>query len=90
MTESRCPWKVHWGVGQESTTQCEKPERHDWKSLATRVHEGRVANPAAEAGFTVITWLGGDRREYTGEWPGPCDRTAGCILHLGHHGGCAT
>jgi hypothetical protein len=81
----RCPWKIHWGVGQESTTQCAKDEH-----LTTHAeHEGMAAN-----GVTMISWWAGDRREYTGDWPGNCQLlsdgvSAPCTLHTGHHGRCA-
>ena len=100
MSESRCPWKIHWGVGQESTTQCDKDEhlgkpvfRTDegvpyWRPDSDLKHEGPAGN-----GVTTIVWLAGDRREYTGDWPGPCpllERGLGnCTLHMGHHGRCA-
>lgn len=81
---TQCPWKIHWGVSQDSTTQCGKEEHGDAE------HSGRHPNPAAPNGHTVIQWQRGDRREYTGPWPGPCRRMSGCVLHLGHHGRCAT
>lgn len=92
----RCPWKIHWGVGQESTTQCAKDDGHlPWRIGLMTVkgdieHEGLAGN-----GITTITWLAGDRREYTGDWPGYCTKlprevhAGGCTLHLGHHGRCA-
>lgn len=94
----QCPWKIHWGVGQESTTQCEREEHLSYERIGLAEirkerwdqHEGRHPNPAAEGGFTAVTWRAGDRREYTGEWPGPCERTPGCILHAGHLRRCAT
>lgn len=93
---ARCPWKVHWGVSQESTTQCGKDEHvgATWPDgmpktplpqMADPEHVGRHANPAAPGGVTMISWLAGDRREYTGDWPGPCPRQP-CTLHAGHHG----
>jgi hypothetical protein len=58
-------------------------------ALPREEHRGKFDNPAAESGQTVLTWLARDRREYTGEWPGPCTRTPGCILHQGHLRMCA-
>lgn len=80
---TECPWKIHWGVDQESTTQCGRGVHADDH------HEGRHPNPANPDGYTVISWHAGDRREYIGKWPGPCDRTPGCILHKGHVRRCA-
>jgi hypothetical protein len=75
---SRCPWKIHWGTGQESTTQCDRPE-HD--VTADPDHEG----PTGVMDGQRVTWVAGDRREYTGEWPGLCPDQP-CILHAGHRG----
>jgi hypothetical protein len=53
-------------------------------------HEGPGIMPGQ-----VIYWHAGDRREYTGEWPGYCDRLpgmpfqGGCTLPRGHQGRCA-
>lgn len=53
-------------------------------------HEG----PGLIAGQRIF-WQSGDRREYTGEWPGYCDKiplpafAGGCVLPLNHGGGCA-
>jgi hypothetical protein len=74
-----CPWKIHWGVSQESTTQCSKDDNHP-----EREHSGPAGN-----GVTVITWYPGDRRQYTGDWPGGCTKAGDCMLHNGHHGNCA-
>ena len=88
-----CQWKIHWGTGQESTTQCAKPE-HVY-ALTVTPEAGRYSvafagEPEHEGPTGVhpgqkITWQAGDRREYTGDWPGPCPHQP-CILHLGHHG----
>jgi hypothetical protein len=91
----RCPWKIHWGVSQESTTQCDK-DVHLTNLVAMPLPDGRVAvdydgdgahaGPALMAGQR-ITWQAGDRREYTGDWPGLCPGSGqGCTLHAGHHG----
>lgn len=74
---AQCPWKIHYGVTQEATSECGKGGHLP----ADPVHEG----PGLVTGQT-ITWYAGDRREYTGEWPGPCPAQP-CILHAGHHGG---
>lgn len=75
----RCPWKVHFGVSQDATTQCDR------ESHADPDHEG----PGPYFDYQRVSWQAGDRREYTGDWPGPCPVTPGCTLHLGHHGRCA-
>ena len=101
---SRCPWKIHWGVGQESTTQCDKdehlgspiytdPEGQVWWGPGADIEHAGPGLP--EFPGQRITWLAGDRREYTGHWPGYCANLAGephaggCTLHAGHHGRCA-
>ena len=97
---TRCPWKIRWTFGSDA--QCERdlhidkvviethPDgRYDVTTIGdglpdTHVHRFR-------AGVTELTWNAGDRREFTGDWPGPCDRGLrnGCTLHAGHHGRCA-
>jgi len=81
---TQCPWKIHWAAGQEHTTQCGRNRHSD------QHHRGRHPNPDSSTGYTVIQWIAGDRREYTGEWPGPCVETPGCVLHTRHKGRCAT
>lgn len=92
-----CTWKIHFGVTPEAVTRCDKPEHLD--GVTSHAEFTRHAFPAGtdmeHAGpgpFTEgqrVTWQAGDRREYTGEWPGPCAATAGCTLHAGHLGRCA-
>lgn len=89
-----CPWRIHWGVGQESTTQCAKPV-HMTLHTITQLSDGRIAvdcdgDPEHEGPSGVqfgqkIQWQAGDRREYVGDWPGLCPHQP-CILHLGHNG----
>lgn len=89
----RCAWKIHWGTLQEHTTQCDRdehvtipadaPEEAMRSILLTQgdgKHQGQAGN-----GVTMIEWMAGDRREYTGPWPGLCPYQP-CILHLGHYG----
>jgi hypothetical protein len=73
---SQCPWKIHFGVSQDATVQCGREEHADPD------HEGQ--NPFV-SWESVISWQAGDRREYTGEWPGACPEQP-CTLHAGHHG----
>lgn len=97
MSEERCPWKIHWGVGQESTTQCDN-FAHVFNVDVTTLPNGHLVNyvgdpshsgPSGVMPGQRITWEAGDRREYVGDWPGECDKLPGCTLHLGHHGRCA-
>lgn len=81
----QCPWKIHWGVSQDSTTQCGRDAHAGDGS-----HRGMHPNEKAPDGYTLIQWHAGDRREYTGAWPGYCLKISGCVLHTGHHGRCAT
>jgi hypothetical protein len=76
-TPPQCPWKIRWTFGQDA--QCGKPPHTDPH------HRARLPN-----GITVLNWEALDRREFTGDWPGPCRLTPGCILHTGHLRGCAT
>jgi len=71
-----CPWKIHYGASQELTSQCGKQEHLP----GDQEHEGPGL---PQFPYQRITWQAGDRREYTGDWPGPCPE---CTLHLGHHG----
>jgi hypothetical protein len=95
---TRCPWKIRWTYGQDA--QCEKkdhlelveiiPQPGGQFSVATAgvspEHEAQVGPHRA----TRLHWEAGDRREFTGDWPGPCvNLVAGCTLHAGHHGRCA-
>jgi hypothetical protein len=73
-----CPWSIRWTFGTD--TRCDKPEHVD----GDPEHSGPAGN-----GVTRISWLAGDRREFTGDWPGPCTKLPGCVLHTGHHGRCA-
>ena len=82
----RCPVKIHYGVSSDTHTQCTKDEDHwDLRTGRDDPHEG--PGLPQFPGQRII-WQPGDRREYVGEWPGPCTQP-GCVLHLGHLGRCA-
>lgn len=87
-----CQWKLHFGVGQDATVQCGLGEHVPAGATVAQ----RMTLPAAQSRHsgrfqaTQINWTAGDRREYTGPWPGQCLARSGCILHTGHHGRCAT
>jgi hypothetical protein len=83
--KTRCPVKIRYGVSAGTHTQCDQDADHLQAGDAD-THEGPGL---PEFPYQRIIWYPGDRREYTGEWPGPCDKVPGCILHLGHHGRCA-
>jgi hypothetical protein len=91
---TQCPWKIHFGVGQEMTVQCQR-EEHLPEPGAYASYDPRLEHEGLFNGITKINWYEGDRREYTGDWPGNCDKlpgmpmAGGCTLHLGHHGRCA-
>lgn len=74
-----CPMKIRWGLGNIS--QCLNDDGHDGDHVGPGLPEFE---------YQRIHWQSGDRREFAGDWPGPCDRTNGCILHLDHLGRCAT
>lgn len=75
----QCPWLIRWTFGQD--LRCALRASH---LPADPEHSAMLPN-----GITRLSWLAGDRREFTGEWPGPCTITEGCVLHTGHHGRCA-
>lgn len=83
-----CPWSLRWTW--DTDARCEKPV-HLSEPVAAgddMEHEGAIRNFAYAGSVTKLSWMAGDRREFTGTWPGPCtdNEPAGCILHTGHHG----
>jgi hypothetical protein len=50
-------------------------------------HHAVIRDYAWPGSETVLNWQAGDRREYEGEYPGPCP-TDDCVYHYGHHGRC--
>lgn len=75
---SRCPWKIRWASAEDA--QCDK----DAHLPGNTRHESKLPN-----GVTTLSWYAGDRREFTGDWPGRCTLKRGCVLHTGHRGSCA-
>lgn len=95
-----CQYKIRWTFGTDA--QCERDhhvdeviinERPDKLFSVVTVGDGLPDTNEHHAHIgphgTLLSWQAGDRREYTGGWPGPCTRTGGCTLHTGHHGRCA-
>jgi hypothetical protein len=82
---NRCPYKIRWTFGQDA--DCQKavhlPADVTASPMDPRLeHEALIGN-----GATKLTWHSGDRREFMGDWPGPCPGSGqGCTLHIGHHG----
>jgi hypothetical protein len=87
MKTERCPWKIRWTFGTD--TQCDKDEHGGIQLGLVFIGQDREHSSKLPNGVTTLTWLAGDRREFTGDWPGPCTKLAGCTLHTGHHGRCA-
>lgn len=95
-SKPQCQWKIRWTF--DTDAQCELPHHID--GVAIKHHpngqfdvfttgEGPPDHYAHVGPHnTKMNWAAGDRREFTGEWPGPCT-TTGCTLHTGHHGRCA-
>lgn len=101
---SQCQYKIRWTFGTDA--QCER-EHHVDDVIITPAPDGRFSVTTigdgqpdthqhhAHVGPNGMTldWDAGDRREFTGDWPGPCPllgRGLGqCTLHTGHHGRCA-
>lgn len=96
----RCQWKIRWTFGTDA--QCER-EHHVDSVVITPEPDGRYSavtigdgQPDTHEHLAHISpsqhvhWQAGDRREFTGDWPGPCEgKVPGCVLHAGHHGRCA-
>jgi hypothetical protein len=91
----RCPWKIRYGTTEETSTQCDRPPHDGYRPEPDPQHEG--PGLPQFPGQRVL-WLAGDRREYTGDWPGYCPKVrgittgplgGGCTLPAGHHGRCA-
>jgi len=97
---SRCEWKIRWTFGTDA--QCERDHHIDQVIITPRpggqfsvvtigdgqpdTHEHRSHISSGQ----VLTWGAGDRREFTGDWPGLCTgKVPGCVLRTGHHGRCA-
>lgn len=75
-----CEMKIRYGMSEETQTQCDRDHADDH-------HEGPGL---PEFPYQRVSWVAGDRREFTGDWPGYCTRTQGCPLPEGHPRLCAT
>lgn len=64
------------------TLRCELERPH-------RDHQAVLRDYAFDGSVTLITWHEDDRRNYHGEWPGPCE-DSDCILPWKHRGAHAT
>jgi hypothetical protein len=97
---SSCPWSVRWTTGQDA--HCDLAEHVTIGLVETRPdgrfavsyegepqHHAVIRDYAGPGSESIITWEAGDRREFKGEYPGPCTRLHGCTLHDDHHGKCA-
>jgi hypothetical protein len=96
----QCQYKIRWTFGTD--TQCEK-EHHidqviidqepDKRFHIVTIGDGQPDTHVHYAHVgpfrTTLSWAAGDRREFTGDWPGACIATAGCTLPTRHHGRCA-
>lgn len=77
-----CPWSMR-PFPNETQIDCEKPEHLPVDGQ----HSATLRDYAHPGSTTVITWFAGDRREFTGVWPGYCgDNDAPCTLPRGHAG----
>jgi hypothetical protein len=95
-----CPWSIRWTTGQDAS--CDKPE-HVHNLVITHTpagqftvdyqgdgeHHAVIRDYAYPGSETKLNWKAGDRREFTGDWPGPCTKLTHCTFHAGHHGRCA-
>jgi hypothetical protein len=82
-----CPWKIR-PFPNPTELQCEREEHLD-PPVPPREEHRMVLKDYAEAGSeSHISWLAGDRREFTGDWPGYCGLgSPPCVLPAGHHRG---
>lgn len=70
--------------------ECQRQEHPSWSD-----HEAVLRDYAYPGSETTIHWRSGDRREFTGNFPGYCTKlgsTGGrqnCTLPAGHQGRCA-
>ena len=63
--------------------------RCDATTEKVHMHGGVLRDYAYPGSETTITWHEDDRRNFHGEWPGPCGRLSTCVLPDGHPRGCA-
>jgi hypothetical protein len=96
---ANCTWSIRPFPG-ETQVSCEKQE-HVWQAASEEViagtaeHRTVLRDYAWPGSATEITWLAGDRREFSGEWPGYCTRLGShggrqiCTLPAEHRGSCA-
>lgn len=88
MSGDTCPWRIRWGTTDETTTHCDRPAGHHYQTD----HEGPGLR---QFPHQRVSWQPTDRREYTGDWPGYCDKLpgapfkGGCVLPKGHPRKCA-
>ena len=47
------------------------------------MHQGVLVDYAYPGSRTVVSWHEDDRRNFHGDWPGPCP---GCVFPVGHGG----
>jgi hypothetical protein len=91
-----CPYKIR-PFPNDTELQCGKDEhlrldQQDTEPGQTPEHAATLRDYAHPGSVTEVTWLAGDRREFTGDWPGYC-RALGhyrdSTLPAGHKGRCA-
>lgn len=73
--------------GNDTEVRCER-DAHE----TTVMHSGVLRDYAYQGSATTIQWAEADRRTFHDAWPGQCPGTSGapgCVLPLGHGGGCA-
>lgn len=98
---SRCPYSIRYGTSSETTSQCDKEEHLHLALLlpamganAPHDHSKHEGPGLPQFPSQRIQWIAGDRREYTGDWPGYCTKLpgapfmGGCCLPQGHRGRC--
>jgi hypothetical protein len=84
-TELACELDAHVPAG--TTAADRDPDAPDFWT-----HRAVLRDYAYPGSETIVTWKAGDRREFTGDWPGYCRKLGhlqNSMLPAGHHGSCA-
>ncbi|MGH3300949.1 MAG: hypothetical protein ACRDOK_04525 [Streptosporangiaceae bacterium] len=85
-----CNWSIR-PFSNDTQVDCAKREHLE---LTDPEHQAVLRDYAYPGSSTIITWLAGDRREFSGSWPGYCTKLglhqlSSCKLPAGHGGRCA-
>lgn len=83
--DASCPAGIRpFRPANDAEVRCEKPD------APHALHNGPLRDHAYPGSVTQVEWMDDDRRSFTGDWPGACTRTPGCVLPATHPRRCAT